>query len=85
MGITITDELLHWLMLLTVLHDKYWLTARSGDQDSLRMYVKKPSGPEVYKYSLERRVPHFDQISKGFTIQKKKSSGKQDHLLALRP
>lgn len=36
------------------------------------MYVKKPSGPEVYKYSLERRVPHFDQISKGFTIQKKK-------------
>lgn len=49
------------------------------------MYVKKPFGPEVYKYSLERRVPNFDQISKGFMIQKKKSSGKQDHLLALRP
>lgn len=74
MGITITDKLLHWLMLLTVLHDKSWLTTTSGDHDSLRLYVKKPFGPEVYKYSLERRVPNFDQISKGFMIQKNKKS-----------
>ena len=86
MGITLTDKLLHWLMLLTILHGKSWLTARSGDHDSLRIYVKKKKfGTYVYEYSLERRVPNFDQISTEFMVPKKKnSSGNQDHLLTLK-